>query len=148
MATFNKYNVFPVDLGKVVHDFTLTTGDQLGIALTNTAPNADTHLLLANITEIAGTGGYTAGGENATITGWDDDDSAGVAELEIDADIVFTATAGGIAQFQYAVIYNSGTAVKVGPLIGWWDYGAAVDLAEGETFTVETDAGTGVLTIT
>ena len=29
----------------------------------------------------------------------------------------------------------------------WWDYGSAVTLASGDSFTVDFDAGTGVLTL-
>jgi len=148
MATFNKYNVFVVDLGKAIHDFTLTTGDQLKVALTNTIPNADTHLLLANISEISAGTGYTAGGENCTITGWDDDDVAGTAEL-VTTDAVFTAAGGTIGPFQYVVLYNSGTAGKTDPLIGWWEYaGGSITLQDTETFTVDFDDGTGSGTLT
>ena len=36
--------------------------DTLKVALTNTAPNAATHEVLADITEISGGNGYTSGG--------------------------------------------------------------------------------------
>ncbi|NBU69837.1 MAG: hypothetical protein EBS53_00005, partial [Bacteroidetes bacterium] len=60
------------------------------------------------------------------------------------ADVVFTAT-GSVGPFRYAVLYNDTATNK--ELIGWWDYGSSITLATGETFTVDFDPGTGVLTL-
>jgi hypothetical protein len=57
----------------------------------------------------------------------------------------FVASGGAIAQFRYAVLYNS-TAAS-GNLIGWWDYGAEVNLTNGNTFTVALDQTNGVFTL-
>jgi hypothetical protein len=57
----------------------------------------------------------------------------------------FLAAGGNIGPFRYAVLYNS-TPVA-GNLIAWWDYGASITLLSGDTFIVDFDAGTGVLTI-
>ena len=50
-----------------------------------------------------------------------------------------------MASFRYVVLFND-TATN-DELIGWWDYGSAVSLANTETFTVDFDATNGVLTI-
>jgi len=42
-------------------------------------------------------------------------------------------------------LYNDTATNK--ELIGWWDYGSAITLASGETFTVDFDATNGVLTL-
>jgi hypothetical protein len=42
------------------------------------------------------------------------------------------------------VLYNSTSATQ--PLIGWWDYGTAITLTNGNTFTVS--LGSPILTIT
>ena len=47
--------------------------------------------------------------------------------------------------FRYAVLYNDSATNK--ELIGWWDNGASVTLASGESFTVDYDASAGVLTL-
>jgi len=69
-----------------------------------------------------------------------------VAKLIL-ADTVFTATAGGIGPFQYAILYNTSSSAA-NKIIGWYNYGSAVTLADTETFTVDFDPSTGALTIT
>lgn len=140
-SAFNKFNQFTADLASGVHNF---SAHALKVALTNTAPVA-TNSVLANITQIAASGGYVAGGydlDAETLT-----TAAGVAKLTI-ADEVITAAGGSIGPFQYAVIYNDTPTSPVGPLIGWVDYGSAVTLAAGESFTIDFDGTNGVFTIT
>lgn len=140
MASFNKFNDFVEQLGLGSHN--LNT-DQLNVALTNTAPNA-TDVDFADITEIAAGNGYTAGGKDSTNV-WDESPAA-TGRL-VCTDVVWTATAGGIATFRYVVFYNtSGASAGLDLLIGWWDHGSAVTLADTETFTV--DFGATTITIT
>lgn len=137
MATFNKFEVFSEHLSEKVHN--LDT-DTLKVYLSNTAPNAATHALKADLAEIAAGNGYTAGGNdtlNATSR------SGGTTSVT-GTDIVVTAT-GAVGPFRYAVLYNDTSASPLDPLIGWWDYGSAISLANGETFTV--DFGASILTV-
>lgn len=143
MASFNKYNVFPKDLVGAKHDFTETTGNTIKVALTNHQPVvADT--VYADITDLTTSGGYTAGGETVVtaITL-----STATAKVAIALNTVWTATSGGFGPFQHAVLYNDTTADPVKPLIAWWDYGSAVTLAEGETYTVDFDSAAGIFTL-
>ena len=138
MATFNKFNQFTEDLAKGVHN--LSTG-VLTIALcaTANAPVA-TNTVLANLTPIA----YTnLSARTITITSCVQ--TTGTLKLIL-TDLVLTAT-GAVAPFQYVVIYNDTPTSPVDPLIGWYDYGSAVTLANGDTFTIDFDAAAGVLTI-
>jgi len=112
--------------------------DTLKVALTNSAP-INTNTQLSNITQIANGNGYTTGGTAATISS--SSQTSGTYKLVL-ADVVFTAT-GSMGPFRYVVLYND-TATN-DELIGWWDYGSAVTLASGETFTVDFDASNGVL---
>ncbi|UGA46656.1 hypothetical protein HU230_0011690 [Bradyrhizobium quebecense] len=139
MAAFNKFNVFMGDLGSKVHNL---TADALKILLTDVAPVA-TNTVKANLTEIAAGNGYTAGGGAASFTSWTQ--AAGVWKLVLQP-VLFTAAGGNIAQFRYAALYNS-TPVN-GNLIGWWDYGAEVNLTNGNSFTVQLDTTNGALTLT
>jgi hypothetical protein len=39
------------------------------------------------------------------------------------------------------VLYNDTQTVPADPLVAWWDYGAPLTLAVGETFTVKFNNG-------
>lgn len=138
-ATYNKFYAFAQDVGRQVHNL---NSDVLKVALTNTAPNA-TMAVLADITEISAGNGYSAGGNAPTNSGYSQ--TGGVGKLTL-VDTVFTAAGGSMATFRYAVLYNSTAAG--GPLLAWYDYGASITLATGETMTVSFDAVNGVLTLT
>lgn len=141
MAVFNKFNCFVVDMGLGKHNFPTAA---LKYLLTNTLPVA-ADAVTTDITQITAGNGYTAGGNALTYTSWDDDDVAGVGELVI-ADAQVLASGGAIAQFQYVVLVNSTPAG--GALMGWYDYGAAVDMADGEKLDIDFDDGTGSGTLT
>jgi hypothetical protein len=139
MATFNKFNSFVEAMAEKKHDL---GADVLKVALTNTAPNA-TDTQLSNITQISAGNGYTTGGSTSTQSS--SAQSSGTYKLVL-GDVVFTASGGAMAQFRYAVLYND-TATN-DELIGYWDYGSAVDLASGETFTWDADPTNGVIQLT
>lgn len=124
MATFNKINSFVAELANAGHNL---ASDQITVALTNTLPVAG-NTLLANITEIS----YTnLSSRNVTTTS--STQTGGTYSLVL-VDLVLTAS-GAVPTFQYVVIYNSTAAG--GKLIGWYDYGSAVTMANGETFTID-----------
>lgn len=138
MATFTKFRPFVEALAEKTHNL---GADTLKVMLTNSAPT-NTMSVKANITEI-GTGfGYSAGGTAATISS--SAQTTGTYKLVL-ADVQFTASGGSIGPLQYAVLYND-TATN-DELIGFWDYGSALTLANGETLTVDYDPTNGVLTI-
>lgn len=139
MATFNKFNSFVEAIAEKVHNL---GSDTLKVVLTNSAPSAS-NTVLANITQIANGNGYTTGGATATTSS--SSQTSGTYKLVL-SDVSWTASGGSIGPFQYAVLYND-TATN-DELIGYWDYGAAVTLTVGNTFTVDFDATNGVLTIT
>jgi hypothetical protein len=138
MASFNKFNSFVEAIAEKVHNL---GADTLKVALTNTAPVA-TNTQLSNITQISNGNGYTTGGTTASITS--SAQTSGTYKLVL-GDVTFTASGGSVGPFRYAVLYND-TATN-DELIGWWDYGSAVTLASGESFTVDFDATNGVLQI-
>lgn len=139
MAAFNKFNSFVEALAEKKHDL---GADTLKVLLTNTAPVA-TNSVKADLTEISAGNGYTAGGNTASVTS--SAQTSGTYKLVLGDPATWTASGGSIGPFRYAVLYND-TATN-DELIGWWDYGSAVTLAAGESFAVDFDATTGVLTL-
>ena len=138
MASFNKLNSFVEDIAEKVHNL---GSDTLKVALTNSSPGA-TDGQLSDITEISAGNGYSAGGSTASISA--SAQSGGTYKLTL-GDVTFTASGGSIGPFQYAVLYND--TASNDELIGWWDNGSAVTLSDGESFTGDFDASSGVLEI-
>ena len=125
MATYVKFNDFVEQLALGNHDL---HNDTLKAMLTNSAPSA-TDTVSTDITEISNGNGYTTGGEDITNTM--SETPAGTATVAA-VDVVWTAS-GSVGPFQYVVIYNS----TDDGLVCYWDYGSAVTLSSGETFTVD-----------
>jgi hypothetical protein len=140
MAAFNKYEVFAEHLADKVHDLMGTT-DTLKVLLSNTAPDAAADAVKADAAEISAGNGYTAGGADTQNDGTR---SGGVVSVT-GVDVTFTASGGSIGPFRYAILYNDTPSSPADPLIGWWDYGAPVTLAAGESFTV--DFGASLFTV-
>lgn len=140
MAVFNKFQDFVEQLGKGKHDFSTHA---LKVALTNTAPSA-ANTVLADIIQIAATGGYVAGGYVLDGVIWAE--AAGTAKLTI-TDEVITAVGGSVGPFRYIVMYNDTTTLPADALIGWYDYGSSITLADTETLTIDFDGTNGVLTL-
>jgi len=135
MATFNKFNAFVEALAEKVHNL---GSDQLTLALTNTAPTS-AGAILTDISQIT----YTnCSSRNLTVAS--SAQTSGTYKLTIN-DIILTASSGNVGPFRYVVLYNSTTAS--GNLIGWYDYGSSITLADTETLTVDFDGTNGVLTI-
>lgn len=140
MAAFNKFNAFVEALSEKTHNL---GSDTLKVYLTNDTPSASGDAVFADLAEITAGNGYTAGGNTATQTS--SSQTGGLYKLVLGDPASWTASGGAIGPFRYAVLYNSTTAS--GNLIGWWDYGSAITLQPGDTFTVDFDATTGVLTL-
>lgn len=143
MASFNKFNCFVGDVAHALHDMKTGTSQVYKVYLTNTLPVA-ANTVYNTPADLATANGYTAGGTTiGTIAGAQ---VSGVFKFTAGAQPSWTASGGSIGPFEYAVLYNSTSATQ--PLIGWWDYGAAITLTNGNTFTVTTDLANGILTIT
>lgn len=139
MAAFTKFEAFSEHLAEKVHN--LDT-DTLKVYLSNTAPNAATHAVKADLAEITAQNGYSAGGpdtQNATSR-------AGGVTSVTGVDVVVTAAGGQVGPFRYVVLYNDTPTSPADPLIGWWDYASGITLNDGESFTV--DFGTSLFTVT
>ena len=140
MATYNKFQAFVEALAEKTHN--LGT-DSLKVYLSNATPDAATDAVFADLAEIAAGNGYTAGGNVATQTS--SEQTGGIYKLVLADPATFTASGGSIGPFRYAVLYNFTTVS--GNLIGWWDFGTSITLSAGDTFAVDFDPTTGVLTL-
>lgn len=139
MTAFVKYDCFLKDLAEKKHDF---SADTFKVSLTNRAPVVATDRVLADITEISAGNGYTAGGNQAAVS--TSSQSSGVYKSVLSDPAAFTASGGTIGPFRYAVLRNATANLNV----GYADYGSAVTLQDGETFTADLDQVNGLFTIT
>jgi len=133
MATFNKFNAFAENVVEVINLGT----DQFVVALTNTAPTSS-NSVLADITQIS----YT-NLSSRNLTTSSSSQTSGTYTLVL-ADLTLTAT-GSVGPFRYVVIYDDTPTSPADPLVGWYDYGSSISLANGETFTI--DFGASVISL-
>lgn len=133
MTAFSKIYSFTEALAEKVHNL---GADTLTIALTNTA-HTTTWTQLSDLTEVSYTNCSTR-----VITTTSSAQTSGTYKLVL-ADLVLTASGGTVGPFRYVYIYND-TATN-DELIGYYDYGSAVTLQAGDTFTIDFDASNGVL---
>lgn len=123
MATFNKFNAWAETMVEGAN----LGSDQFAIALTNSAPVA-TNSVIADITQIS----YTnLSSRNVTTTS---SSQTGGVETLVLQDLTMTAS-GSVGPFRYVVLFDDTLAGD--PLVGWWDYGSSITMANTETFTVD-----------
>ena len=133
MVAAVKYEPFIEGLTDKLFDLFGTT-DTLKIAIHTDAPTAATDDELADLTQIAGSNGYTTGGEDiqndATRTG-------GTVTMTA-VDVVWTASGGNLGASttgRYFSIHDD-TALTDRLLMSY-DYGATFTVAAGETLTAD-----------
>lgn len=131
MASFNKFNQFVENLAKGVHNFTSDSTCTVTVFLT-AAANAPVagNSVLADLTQVS----YT-NLSSRVVTGITAEQSSGTVGFTA-TDLVLTAS-GAVATFRYVGIYDDDPTSPADPLIGWWDYGADLTLANGDTFTID-----------
>lgn len=142
MATFTKVNDF---VANAVHNMDLES-DQIIVALSNTAPGAETsdptadgNGVLANVTQIT----YTnLSSRNVTITS--SSQTGGTYKLVL-ADLTLSASGGSVGPFRYIYLYNDTVTSPADPLLGYIDYGSSTTLADGDSLTLDFSDANGVL---
>jgi hypothetical protein len=137
MAAFNKFNQFVEDLGLAVHNLNTHT---LKVYLTNATPSASLDLVKADLAEITNQNGYTAPVDIQNA--WSE--SGGTATLTA-TDVTITASGGSFGPFQWVVIFNDDPTSPADPLVCYFDYGSALTINSGESFTVDFGASLATL---
>ena len=138
MAAFNKFNSFVEAIAEKKHNL---GSDSLVVALCAAAsPPSASNSVLADLTQIS----YTNLSSRA-LTISSSSQTSGTYKLVL-ADLTLTASGGAVAAWRYAVIYND-TATN-DELIGYYDRGSDLTLADGDSVVLNFDGSAGVLTIT
>ena len=140
MAIFNKFEKFVEDLGDGIHQLK-AAGHTLNAYLSNAAPSASLDAIKTDLAEITNENGYTA-----PVDIQNDASRTGLVLTVTAVDAVITASGGTVGPFQYVVIYNDTPTSPADPLVGWYDYGSAITLQDGESLTI--NFGASFFTIT
>jgi hypothetical protein len=136
MAAWNKLNGFVEHLAEKVHNL---GSDQLVVLLSNTAPGSESVppsgatavCVRANVTEIS----YTnCSSRNLTTSA--SAQSAGTYALSV-ADLTLTAAGGTVGPFRYVYVGNDTPTSPADPLLGYYDYGSALTLNDGESLLLD-----------
>jgi hypothetical protein len=139
VASYVKFEQFVEDLAGKVHDLFGTAGsgaDTCKVYLSNTGPTASTNAVKADLAEITNQNGYTA---PVTMTNVG---TRSGGTLTVNAtNVTITASGGTVGPFQYVVAYNDTPTSPADPLIAYWNYGSALTLNDGESFTVKFNNG-------
>lgn len=134
------------EFGKYLGDGTIVNGSHTFKAvITNTSPAQATNAVLADLTQIASTGGYAA----VTLTGvtWAET-GAGTGIWEFDSNpFSWTASGADFATGRYIYIYDDTPTSPADPLVGYIDYGTTFVLTNGNTLTV-TPGANGIYRLT
>jgi hypothetical protein len=140
MATYNKFEQFVEDLAKKVHNL---SSDQLVVALTNAsnAPSASADAVLGDVTQIS----YT-NLSSRNITTSSCEQTSGTLKLIL-ADLTLTASGGSVGPFRYVIVYNDTPTSPADPLLGWYDYGSEITLANGEELLIDFDGTNGLFSL-
>lgn len=143
MAAYNKFNAFIENVFEGVHNFASDATCTVTVALC-AAANAPvaTNSVLADLTQIA----YTNLSARVVSVS-SSSQSSGTYKLLL-TDLVLTASGGAVAAFRYIVLYNDDPTSPADPLIGWYDYGSALTLNDGETLTLDFDGTNGAIQAT
>lgn len=137
MAAYNKFQAWAENMVEAAN----CGSDQFVVALT-AAANAPvaTNSVLANLTQISYTNLSSRNLTTSTAT-----QSSGTYTL-LFSDLTLTASGGSVAAFRYVVMYDDTVASPVvDPLVGWYDYGSDLTLADTETLTVDWTTSTFTL---
>ena len=135
MASWNKIQGFVGYLG--LGGVNLNT-DTIKAYFSNATPSASADDVKGDLAEITQEHGYTAPADTQNTYS----ESAGTGTLAM-TDITTTASGGSFGPFQYIAHYDDTHASDI--LLGWYDYGSALTVNDGESFTEDFGASQSTL---
>ncbi|MCC7304761.1 MAG: hypothetical protein IT558_00720 [Alphaproteobacteria bacterium] len=127
MATYNKIEGFVGYLGLAAVN---CNTDTFKAYLSNATPSASADDVKADLAEITNQNGYTAPVDTQNTYA----ESGGTGTCAT-TDITITASGGSYGPFQYVAHYDDTHASDI--LIQWYDYGSALTVNTGESFTID-----------
>lgn len=138
MATGTKIADWIETMGTVVN----MSSDVFKIALSNTAPASEAsnptatgNGVLANVTQIAYTNYTDTLATDRTLESVTWAEASGTTKFDA-GDFTITASGGAIATFRYIYVFDDTTAGPVDALVGVWDHGSGITLADTQTATI------------
>lgn len=137
MAAYVKFDTFVKDLGLAVHNLSTHS---IKLYLSNTSPTGSGDAVKGDCLEITQQNGYTA-----TAIGSLTWTLSGITATLAGTDVTWTASGGSFGPFQWVIMYNDTPTSPADPLIAYWDYGSAISVNTGESFTV--DFGASIATL-
>jgi len=135
MATFVKYDSGVEQFFNKISDGFGAT-DTWKAAIHTDAPVVATDTVLADLTQIAGSNGYTTGGNTITFTS----SRSGGTITATATDVVWTASGGNLGASttgRYFSIYDDTPTSPADPLQMYYDYGSTFTVADTETMTID-----------
>ena len=149
MATLQKVEDLGGYLAKALINFADSGGDTIRLHCSNTLPSSETSDPTQDGNGILGNVSTVSTNLNVPLTvarGTNTQTNGAYAVVMQDATI--SASGGAGSQFRYIYVYNDSMTSPVDGLIGYYDYGSALDLADGESLEVDfgdNGAGNGTL---
>jgi hypothetical protein len=144
MASYVKYEIVPENMGNKVYDFFGAT-DTWKVAICTDAPVVATDTVIADVTQISGSNGYTTGGASISFNST----RSGGTLTATATDVTWTASGGnlgGATTGRYFPIYDDTPTSPADPLWSYYDYGSTFTIADTETMTVDFGASFWTLT--
>jgi hypothetical protein len=133
MATYTKYNTFVENFcNKLIDAFGST--DTWKAVIHTDAPATTTDNAVSDLTQIAGSNGYTTGGTDITFNSTRTTTTVTATAV----DVVWTASGGNLGASttgRYFSIYDDTSAAD--NLLCSFDYGSTFTVASGETMTLD-----------
>lgn len=135
MATYVKYESGIEQIANKVMDV-FGNQDTFKAVIHTDAPVVATDTVLADLTQIGGSNGYTTGGNTITFNST----RTGATITATAVDVTWTAAGGNLGASttgRYVSIYDDTPTSPVDPLLMCYDYGSTFPVADTETFTLD-----------